>query len=99
MRTDLFVKHLTIRLPRISEAKKNVRIFSGTAYQIKKLLTALCKKSFFLLFPPKVFGVIFSAPVLSESIFCSRNPPLAACHYFIYTEDIQYFQEYRMNIC
>mgnify|MGYP003210078045 len=59
MRTDLFVKHLTSRLPRIREAKKNVRIFSGTAYQIKKLLTVLCKKSFFLLFPPKVFSAVF----------------------------------------
>ena len=47
MRTDLFVKHLTSRLPRIREAKKNVHIFSGAAYQIKKFLTALCKKRFF----------------------------------------------------
>lgn len=99
MRTDLFVKHLTSRLPRIREAKKNGRIFSGTAYQIKKLLTVLYKKSFFLLFLPEMFSVIFPAPVLFGITSCSRNTPLAACHYFIYTEDIQYFQEYRMNIC
>lgn len=92
MRTDLFVKHLKSRLPRICEAKKNVRIFSGTAYQIKKLLTVLCKKSFFLLFPPEMFGVIFSAPVLSECISYSRNPPLVTYCYFVYTEDIQYFR-------
>lgn len=91
MRTDLFVKHLTIRLPRISEAKKNVRIFSGTAYQIKKFLTALCKKRCFY-FRRKCSVSYSQLPVLSECISYSRNPPLVTYCYFVYTEDIQYFR-------
>lgn len=78
MRTDLFVKHLTIRLPRISEAKKNVRIFSGMIYQIKKLLTALYKKRFFY-FRRKCSASY--SQLLSENISYLQNPPLAACRY------------------
>ncbi|WP_311393345.1 hypothetical protein [Dialister invisus] len=62
-------------LHRIHKAKKNGRIFSGTAYQVKKLLTVLCKKSFFLLFPPKMFSVIFPAPIRKHILLAKS----AAC--------------------
>lgn len=65
MRTDLFVKHLTIRLPRISEAKKNVRIFSGMIYRIQKETVHYYLQKEFLssISARSVLSRIFTAPV------------------------------------